>query len=335
MGEMVMKTLFDRDIFVLSGLDGRQKRQAFLVMLAVAVGFVLSAFTFMNLLYCLSDCIGSVTCGSADVALRDALRSMPVFLSFFLSLSGLMAAHTFYRNEGSEICRKKARKPALVAVVLGAAIVVYVTVMRLAGRYLSIVEGGPSRLYPLDAVLYALLFMALGTGVLAYLRKTPGFAGPSRAPVQRKGRLVRRFFRDVWLLAGLYGFCGFFFGVIILDFSIGYVPYTLAFLLVSLVAFLSVAVWELYYNNLTEAKRGELTLPLALVSLVLSLAAAVFYFLALKRNLEGPANVGFGVLPVAMSANVNLATLLVVATPLIVSVTALVKGLRRKAAGEK
>ena len=61
MGEMVMKTLFDRRS-VLSGLDARQKKQAGAVMLGVAVCFAFSAFTFMDFLYCLSDCIGSVVC---------------------------------------------------------------------------------------------------------------------------------------------------------------------------------------------------------------------------------------------------------------------------------
>ena len=140
---------------------------------------------------------------------------------------------------------------------------------------------------------------------------------------------MRCFFRAVWLLVALYGFCGFTFGLFILDFSSDYTPYTLAFLLVSLVAFLSIAVWELYYNNLTEAARRAVILPLALVSLAVSFISAAAYFLALKHNLEGPANVGFGVLPVAMTASVNLATLLVVVTPLIVSVVALVKGLNK------
>ena len=327
MGEMVMKTLFDRRGSVLSGLDARQKKQAGAVMLAVAVCFVLSVFTFMNFLYCLSDCIGSVVCGSMDIALRDALRSLPIFLSFFLSLCGLMVAHAFYRNESGVILRKKAKFGAVFTVILGAVIVFYVLAMRLAGRYLSLAEGGPSRLYPLDALLYAVLYSACGASVLAYLKRPPGFAGPCRAPIQRRGRGVRCVFRFLWLLVALYGFCGFTFGLFILDFSAGYIPYSLSFLLVSLAAFLSIAVWELWYNDLTEAARRAVTLPLALVSLAVSLAAAAAYFLTLKHNLEGPANVGFGVLPVAMTSSVNLATLLVVLTPLIVSVTALVKGI--------
>ena len=53
MGEMVMNT-------------GKQNKQARFVTLSVALFFVLSAITFMNFLYCLSDCIGSAVSGSPD-----------------------------------------------------------------------------------------------------------------------------------------------------------------------------------------------------------------------------------------------------------------------------
>ena len=312
------------------------KKQNVFVTLAVIILFIISAFTFMNLLYCLSDCVGSIVCASPDVALRDALRSLPIFLSFFVTLSGLMVAHTFYRNESPAILRKRATKHAVIGIALGAVIIVYVIAMRIAGKYLSLVEGAPSRFYPLDAVLYALIFIALETLVLVRFKRAgeAAYAGPSRAPLSPKGRGVRSVFRTVWLLIALYGFCGFFYSLFIVDFAHGYVLYSIAVMLVSLVAFLTLAVWELCYNNLPADKRRRLTLPFAIVSLAASAAAATFYFIALGHNLDGPSNVGFGLLPIAFSASVNFATLLVVATPLIVSLTALVKGLVRRGKGK-
>ena len=328
-----MKKLSCCEGCVLSGLDEKQKKQSIFVILSVALFFVLSAFTFMNFLYCLSDCVGSIVCASADVSLRDAVRSGPIFLSFFLSLSGLMVAHTFYRNESAELLRKRAKKHAIIGIVIGAIILVYVIAMLIAGKYLSLVEGGPSLLYPLDAVLYALLYIALDILLLVYFKKAAGthpFSGPSRIPLSKSCRWLRNIFRTFWLLIGLYGFCGFFYSLFIVDFANGYFSYSIAVMIVSLICFLSIAVWELYYNNLTEEKRKETTLPLAIISLVVSLAATVFYFLALKGNLDGPSNVGFGILPVAFAASVNFATLIVVATPLIFSAVALIKGLIRR-----
>lgn len=325
--------MFDRNNFVLTGLDKNQKLQSLGIMGAVIFFFILSAFTFMNFMYCFADCIGSIVCSSMDIALRDALRSMPIFLSFFLSLSGLMVAHTFYRNESEEILRKRAIKHAIIGIALGVILILYVIIMLIAGKYLSIVEGAPSALYPLDAVLYALCYIALGAFVIFYFKKlapSSPYIGATRTNIRKKFVILGNVFRTLWLLFALYGFCGFFYSIFIVDFRHGYVAYSLAMMLVSLVAFLSIAVWELYYNNLTEEKRKEFTLPLSIISLAVSVVAAIIYFIALKFNLDGPANVGFGILPVAFAASVNLATILVVATPVIVSVTALVKGIIRR-----
>ena len=205
--------------------------------------------------------------------------------------------------------------------------------MLIAGKFLSLVEGAPSALYPLDALLYALLYIALGVLVIVYFNKFAAkypYVGPSRAPIKRKCKALGNVFRTLWLLFALYGFCGFFYSLFIVDFRDGYLAYSLAMMLASLVAFLTIAVWEVYYNNLTEEKRKEFSLKLAIISLAVSLVAAIIYFIALKFNLDGPSNVGFGILPIAFAASVNIATLLVVATPLIVSVVALIKGFIRK-----
>ncbi|MBR6915636.1 MAG: hypothetical protein IKN36_04695, partial [Clostridia bacterium] len=121
---MVMKNTADLE----GRLDRKQIKQNLVVTAAVTLFFILSAFTFMNFLYCLSDCVGSIVCASPDVALRDAIRSCPIFLSFFLSLSGLMTAHTFYCNESPGILRKKAKKHAVIGIVLGVTVIVYVIV---------------------------------------------------------------------------------------------------------------------------------------------------------------------------------------------------------------
>ena len=43
--------------------------------------------------------------------------------------------------------------------------------------------------------------------------------------------------------------------------------------------------------------------------------------------MDAPSNAGFGMLPVAFAASVNIATMIVVFTPVIVAVTAFIKGL--------
>jgi hypothetical protein len=315
-----------------------QNKQALIVTLSVIVFFICSACSLMNALYCFSDCIGSIVSGSPDVAAKDALRSLPIFLSFFLSLSGLMVAHTFYRNESPKILKKHAKKHACIGAVLGVLLIVYVIIGLITGRYLSIAEGAPSPIYPLDAVLYALLFIAIAIFIFRYFKTTEEgklYNGPVRAPIAKKGKFIRCFFRTIWLLIALYGFCGFFYSFFIVDFVHGYTSYSLAVMLVSLVACLSIAVWELYYNNLSEEERRAKTLKLSLILLCVTVVSAVLYFVGLRNSLDGPSNVGFGILPVAFTASVNFATLIVVFTPLIVAIAGLIKGLIRKAAAKK
>lgn len=333
MGEMVMK-MFDRDNYV-SPCEG-SKKAGILCLVCLVLLYVMSAFTFMNALYCFSDCVGSTVSGSADIALRDAMRSVPVFLSFGVTLGGLMVCQAFFRNESPEVLAKKAKKHAVITVAVGAFIILYTVAMRIAGRYLSLTEGAPSPFYPLDAVLYALLFIAGGVCVLLYFKKYAGskpYNGPSRPLVRGKAGFFRNLFVTLWFLFGLYGFCGFFYSIFIVDFSHGYLPYTLASMFASLVTFLSFAVWELCYNALKPEKRGAAMPKISLVCLGVSVMSAVFYFVALKFNLDGPSNVGFGLLPVAFSASVNFATMISVFTPLIASVAGLLRSLSLKKRG--
>ena len=327
-----MKKMFDSNNFVFNGLDKKQQIQTYIVIVSLIVFFIFSAFTFMNFLYALADCAGSIVCASVDVAIKDALRSVPIFLSFFLSLSGLMVAHTFYRNESSELLKRRAKKHSMIGIVIGGVIVLYVIVMRIMGKYLSLVEGGPSSLYPLDSILYALFFIAFGIFIWIYFKKTNGldFVAPLREPLSNKARIIKCIFRSIWLIVSLYGFCGFFYSIFIVDFIHGYAFYSIMMMLVSLLALLTIIIWEFYYNNLVKEKRSELTLPLAIISSCVTLVIVVIYFISLKINLDGPSNVGFGLLPIAFAASVNFATLFVVMTPVIVSIVVLIKGLIRR-----
>ena len=117
-------------------------------------------------------------------------------------------------------------------------------------------------------------------------------------------------------------------GLFIIDFKHGYQAYSIALLLVYLLNACYFIQWELFFNEMKDEKRKEYLFPLSLVGLGVSLMVAAFYFIALGNNLDGPSNVGFGVLPVAFAASVNIAIMLTVLVPTIVSIVALIKGLK-------
>lgn len=324
-----MNNLFSKENFVFSQFDKQQKRQSLIVSLVMMLLFVFAGFIFLNLLYCFADFVGSIVSGSPDVAIQDLLRSLPIYLSFFMTLWSMLLLHGFFRNVSEERRMKSLYKNAIAVLCFAGINVVYIVVMLIAGKYLSIVEGSPSPWFPLDALLYSLPFIAGGILALLYGKKwaeKKPYLVPSRGPIVKKARFVYCLFVTLWMLIALFGFAGFATGLFIVDFR-HYAFYGIALLLVYFVPCFFLVVWEFFYNELSEEKRKEFLLPIALCGLVISLTVIAIYFVALATNIDAPSNMGFGVFPIAFTASVNIATLVVVATPLIVSIVALIKGI--------
>ena len=331
-----MKELFNKENFVPSTFDGKQRRQSIVLSLALVLVYVFSAYTFFNAMYAFADCIGSIVCGSIDVMLRDFTRSLPLFLSCFMSIWAMLLLHASFRNVSDERRIKSLKKNSFALIGVAAVNLVAIIVMLIMGKFHSLVEGSPSPLYPLDSILYSLLFVALAVFTLVWLKKLQDklpFVLPSRGPIVKKARPVYCIFVSIWMLVAVFSFAAFTIGLFIHDFTNGYLFFSIALMLVYLVNILFLGVWEFCYNEIKEEKKGQLLLPLAIIGLVASLLTAILYFVGLATNLDGPSNAGFGILPIAFTASVNIATLVVVATPIIVSVVALIKGLllRKKA----
>lgn len=324
-----MKELFNKDNFVFCSLEGKAKKSSLIVSILLICLFVLSSLTFMNFLYCFSDVVGSIVSGSSDVAAHDAIRSVPVFVTFFETLWMLLLVHGLYRSPSQEKVERSIKKCLIATFIFSAVIILYVIIGRISGTYLSLVEGSPSALYPLDSVLYSLLFLAISVIGLFFKDKVKekfSLELTPRTPVVKKVRFIYCFFVTLWMLFALFSFSAFAVGIFIIDFKHEWSLFGLATLLVYFVTALSLAVWELYYNELKEEAKAKCLLPLALVGLVASTLVALFYFVSLSQNLDAPSNMGFGVFPVAFAASVNIATILVIITPILVSLIATLKG---------
>ena len=330
-----MKKFFSKDNFIFCSLEQKEKRVSLCLSCVMMLAFVLSCFTFFNSIYVISDCVGSIVCASIDVSLKDLLRSLPIFLTCFMSIWTLLLCHAFFRNVSEERRNKSLFKNSIVISAFALIAILYVLIGLIVGKYSSMVEGSPSPLYPLDVFLYALLFLAIGVCGILYSKKFSAklpFVGPSRGPIVSKARFIYCFGVAIWMLVSFFGFADFFVGMFIIDFVHGYAFYGIMLLVAMLLPSILLGVWEFYYNELKEEKRKEFLLPLAICSLCVSVVVLALYFVALGTNLDAPSNMGFGVLPIAFAASVNIATLVVVFTPLIVSIVALIKGLllRRK-----
>ena len=329
-----MKKFFDKENFVPSTFEGNQKRQSLFVSLCMIFMFLVSAFTFFNMLYGFADFVGSIVSGSIDVAIRDLLRSLPLYLTFFMSLWTLLLLHATFRNNDRRL--KSTFKNAICLIAFGGVNILYVLIMRIAGKYLSLVEGSPSPFFPLDSMLFSLIFIAIGVFAILYVKKLQEklpYEAPQRGETVKKARGLYCTFVTFWVLIALFGCGAGLFSIFIYDFAHEYAFYGVATVLIYLLSPVLLGFWEFYYNELKEEKKKEFLLPLAIAGVIVSVVLTALYMIALSTNMDAPSNAGFGMFPVAFAASVNIATLIVVFTPLIVSVTALIKGLilRKKA----
>ena len=334
MGEMVMKKLFaslvSKDNFLFSSLEGKQKKQSIFVSCLLIVLFIFASFTFFNAFYCFANIVGCIVSGSADVAIKDLLRSLPLILSSVMSIWAILLVHASFRNASEERRIKSYKKNSIALIAMSGVNILYILIMLIAGKFHSLVEGSPSPMYPLDALLFSLLYLAIGIFTLIYVLKLKDkmpYEVPSRGPIVQKARFIYCFGVSVWMLIALFTFSAFFFGLFIIDFKHGYQFYSVMLLIAYFLSPLYLGLWEFYFNELKEEKKKELLLPLAAGATVVSLIVATLYFVSLGLNLDAPANIGFGVLPVAFAASVNIATMIVVLTPLIVSIVASIKAL--------
>ena len=325
-----MKKFFVKDNFILSTFDSKQKKQSLIIALISIAIFIMCSFTFFNFMYVFADCVGSIVSGSADVAVKDFFRSLPLVLSFLMCYWTLMSLHAYFRNIEDRRMRS-VFKDGIVITVFAGVNILYILSMRISGTYLSLVEGSPSPLFPLDAILFSLPFLAYGIFSIIYSKKLSEklpYVVPSRGPIVSRARFIYCVGITLWSLIALFGFAAFWLSVFIYDFKHEFVFFGIATLIIYLLPLLLFAVWEFYFNELKEEKRKEFLFPLSLVSLGASLVSMILYFVSLSTGLDAPSNAGFGMFPVAFAASVNIATLVVVLTPLIISIVSLIKGLK-------
>ena len=326
---VIMKKFFDKSNFIPSTFDAEQKKQSLIVSVLLIIFFVISAFTFLNALYAFADAVGSAVSGSMDVMVKDLLRSIPLILTIFMSLWTLFILQASFRNVEGRL-HKSLLKDSIAVMAFGGVNIIYIVVGLISGRYSSLVEGSPTAIYPLDSLLISLAFIAIAVFVFLYEKKyTDKFPVviPQRGEIVKKARGAYCTFLSFFLLIALFGLSAGIYSLFIYDFKHGYAFYGIATILAYLLSPVILGFWEFYYNELKEEKKQEFLFPLSIVSLGVSVIIVALYFIALGTNMDAPSNAGFGMFPVAFAASVNIATMLVVVSPLIFSIVAFIKGL--------
>ena len=130
-----MKNLFNKENFLFPSFSKNQKIQSLIVSILIIIFFIFSSFTFFNMLYAFSDELGSIVCGSMDVAIKDFLRSVPLFLSFFMSLWTMLLLHTIYRKIDETKRNKAIFRKSIVILSFAFVNILYVIIGLIVGKY--------------------------------------------------------------------------------------------------------------------------------------------------------------------------------------------------------
>ena len=336
MGEVVMNNNA-KSSFLSATYTTKQKRQSHIISLLLLVMFLLSSFIFFYMAYSVIDVAGSVVSGSSDVAIQDLIRNMPIIISFLISFYAMMAIHALQKGVDEKRRIKSVFKDSLVTLVFSIVNIIYVLVMLIIKRYDSLIEKSPTYLFPLDTMLFSLLFVGISIVMILKIKKkekNKSYSLPLRKIALADNKILRFFYCFgivVWTLVSLYGLTAGIYSIFIYDFAHEYVFYGIMTILIYLLSPIYLGVWQFYFHALTEEKKAAVQLPLSLISLGISIVVTFLYFLSLSLDLDAPSNAGFGMFPIAFAASTNLGTFLIVFMPGIVSIINVITALIKKA----
>lgn len=323
-----MKKFFDKSNFIFAQMDKKQRRTSLVISLLIIFFFITSAFTFLNAFYGFIEAIGAATCKSFDVCVRDFLRNLPLIIVCLMNIWTLLLLQSLFRNIDENKLKKSLLKDSICLIAFGGFNILYILIGLISGQYLSIVEGSPSYIFPLDALLVSLFFVISGVAILVYEKKYMDkcpLSLVSHGNIVTKKRGMYATFVSFWLLFALFGFSAGVYSIFIYDFAHEHVFFGIATIYAYLLIPLFIGFWEFYFNVLNEDKKKEFLFPISILGISLSLISIVLYIVSLSIDRDAPSNAGFGMFPVAFAASVNLATLLMIIVPLVVSVVALIK----------
>ena len=326
----MIKKLFNRDNFVATGIDKKSKIHLLIITATLVATFVVTAFCAFDFIYVLCDVVGSVVSGSADVGIRDLIRSLPILFTLIGSSNIFVMFHYIYRNVSNEKRSRGVMYNSIASICLGVITIAYIVIGTITGVYSKLVTGYPSVLYPLDSLLGGLLIIAVGVLFLLwnvkYQEKLP-YVGPNM-PKGVKG--VEKPFHHVllglWIACALYGLSAVVHSTYIVDWTHGHVFYSVMLVIMFALPVLYLMTWEFYYNQLKEENRKNL-LFVAICGLCLSIVVVGLYALAYNLDPQAPDLACFGILPVDYTASINAATYIYSVCNLAVPAMVLIKAL--------
>ena len=325
-----MKYLFDKQSYLAADMSGKAKRENLFYTVLQIVLFLLAAFSMWEFLYELCNIIGAIVSGCPAQAVVEAVRMAPMILTAFTYVYLNIWLLRAYRAATPEKRVSAWKVNGIITAVVGLCIALYIVIGLITGEYDRLVEGFLSPLFPLDLMLGGVLFIAYGVVSFLYGRKLE--KQPSELPcgVKFGFSIVRGIDKVFYFLGFCVALCSFaacVYGIWVLDWTHGAVPFNIFLWLNYFTAFLMAVSYRFVWVNLKEEFKPRAEVLLGIFFLILNILLYAGYTVCVNVWNEAPNLNAYGIVPIDFTASFNAFALVMALNNLLSPLSALIKGL--------
>lgn len=291
------------------------------------------AWMLWEFVYELSHMIGAIVCRDAAYAVYELLRMLPMTLCMICFLFSSTFLHNAFTARDLHTRTRNFKIMSIFDIVLAFVNIIYTLCGLISGRYVSLVEGFPTILYPLDTILISLLFILFG--IWAYKYSEYMNAKGSDIPyVECKFNPILRGIGLVFcFLSFLVTTCASaasVYGLFILDWRHGYIIFNILLWLNYFTAFFMYICYRFFYCTKNNEDKPACLKKFSLSFLIANIILMALYLITVQNCPEAPAQNAFGLFPIDFTASANVFHLIYGANNILVPLWGLVYGLKKK-----
>lgn len=304
------------------------KKESRLYTILTVILWTLGALTLWEFVYELSHMVGAIVCGDIEYTLIELFRMMPHTLTMITYIFSSVILHSAFISKDIESRIKRWRTLGIFTVVMGFIIIIYIFVGLGTGRYLSLVEGSPTALFPLDIMLGGILFIAFGfysnehSGKIKEFGSEIGYSSSKMNPLFG----IVKIFCFLGFLISSCGFAAAFYGTYVLDWAHGRIFFNI---MLWLNYFTAPAMYFVYrficlgVDNKNENKDRDIK-KYSLLFLIINIVLMILYEVSVQIYPEAPNQNAFGLFPNDFIASVNVFPLIYAANNILTPAVSLI-----------
>lgn len=291
------------------------------------------AWTLWEFVYELSHMIGAIVCRDAAYAVYELLRMLPMTLCMICFLFSSAFLHNAYTARDLKTRSYNFKAMSFFDIIVAIIGIIYTVCGLITGRYISLVEGFPTILYPLDTILLSLLFIFFGLWAFKYseyLRFKGSDLPYSECKFKPLLRNIGRVFCFLSFLVTTCAFAASVYGPFILDFRHGYIIFNILLWLNYFTAFFMFLCYRFIYCKKSNEDKPACLKKFSLSFLIINAVLMALYLITVQNCPEAPAQNAFGLFPVDFTASANVFHLIYGANNILVPLWGLIYGLKKK-----